>query len=331
MGTLDEFLKTEPIDFETLVSNEIRALDNAIHPPTLFKYFPRGRSDFFKKPMLRFTQREGLNDPFELMKRWHEFANEQTRRLAQDHIQKSISRLNEQKGVLLQHYKEEQARQGIFLGPDEVAKASQLFFSPEGKKHVAEIFENAQMRLPNLISSVFDRLTNSFGQQLEELTAKFGILSLSANPISRVMWSLYASAGQGFLVEFDTSHSFFCAPNGRPLTWQVSYDDKFKESFLENPYSFFVSKHEAYRFEQEWRMIKVLSERDETISVNGSEMHMWRVLPGMIKTVTFGYNYDPRALAAEGATIKTQFDMSIRIRSIGVDRESGTFKLFELD
>ncbi len=105
------------------------------------------------------------------------------------------------------------------------------------------------------------------------------------------MWSLYAENGRGFLVEFDTSHEFFKAANGRGLLWRVNYKNENTEFLFENPAALFLSKHSHFSFEREWRFIRELEKCDEIIEVENQKMHMCCVVPGMIKSVTFGYNF----------------------------------------
>jgi hypothetical protein len=232
--------------------------------------------------------------------------------------------------LLLALFKKEQAEKGIFLSPSDIAAASQLFLSPEGQSHITNVIARGQKELPAMVEKTFASLTVASGQWIENMTSKLGILSLSANPFSRVMWSLYASAGRGFLVEFDTAHPFFRAPNGKNVIRPVNYKDEFGQTFFENPMSLLVTKHKEYSFEDEWRMIKNLDECDEKIPTSAGDMHFCKLPSGTIKSVVFGYNYDQSNFANDAASIRVLFDKNIKIKICRVNRQTGNFEFDEL-
>ncbi len=72
MGILSRFLDEQNSSFDVtkIATAEFFALDQAVPPTSVYKYFPKDRVEFFEKPAFRFSQRTALNDPFELTKRW---------------------------------------------------------------------------------------------------------------------------------------------------------------------------------------------------------------------------------------------------------------------
>jgi hypothetical protein len=331
MDPLDAFHKENPFPFDinAFGSDDLSKFDTP-PPPSLFKYFPEDRSSFFIRPIIRFTNRQGLNDPFELMKRWDEFAGVSLRKAMADHLQALFQKLATRSDLLLGLFKKEQAERGVFLSPSDIATVSQMFLSPEGQSHIAKVITDGQKELPAMVEKIFELLTLTSSYWIENVTSKLGILSLSANPFSRVMWSLYASAGRGFLVEFDTAHSFFRAPTGRHVVWPVNYKDEFGQTFFENPMSLLVTKHKEYFFEDEWRMVKNLNECDEIIPTSAGDMHFCKLPPGSIKSIVFGYNYDRSSFPTDTAHIKVLFDKNVQIKICRVNRETGNFEFHEL-
>jgi hypothetical protein len=250
MDDYEKFLndQSSSFDVESLMSDDLKKLDSISPPASLFKYIPAGRPGFFSRPLLRFTQRTGLNDPFELMKRWEEFASKPFRDAFTDQINKTVRALEHNHRALLSAFAKEQ---GLILEPTQIASVLAALQTPEMLQKIKTIFDNANNDVSPLIENY---MAIASQHEFSELTSKLGILSLSENPKSRVMWSVYASAGEGFLIEFDTNHKFFKAPNGRNRLWPVSYRDEIKGSFLENPMALFLTKHTDYSFEKEWRM-----------------------------------------------------------------------------
>lgn len=333
MKSWETFLKNHKFEFDvdSLMSDDLKKLDEVIPPTSLFKYVPKGRNEFFARPMVRFTQRQGLNDPFELMKRWAEFASGPIRSALTDHVVNGIRSLVADKGLLLEVYKEQMAKNGVFLSPREVAEASLKLLNPSNRSAFDAAAETTMQGIASLTTQQLDAMGAVSDQALSEVTQNLGILSLTDNSHSRVMWSLYASAGEGYLIEFKSDHSFFKAPNGRNLVWPVSYRDEFRGGYFENPAAIFLTKHAEYSFEREWRMILPISEAHEVITRGGHEMHMWHLPPGVIRSITFGYNYNRESFPMEAAFIRTLFDSNIEIRLAFVDRSTGNFDYVKLE
>jgi hypothetical protein len=135
------------------------------------------------------------------------------------------------------------------------------------------------------------------------------------------MWGLYASSGQGFVVEFDTRHDFFKAENttGNALR-KIKYTNDNISDFWRNPLYLFFVKNSDWSFEREWRMLKSLSQCDRVVDQN---VFLCSVKERMIKSVIFGYSYD-KELMHENVRQLSKFDSSIVFRKAFVDNREKT-------
>jgi hypothetical protein len=139
----------------------------------------------------------------------------------------------------------------------------------------------------------------------------------------------YASSGAGFVIEFNAEHEFFKAPNGRSLLRKVKYTNERAKDFFANPLALFQVKGDKWSFEQEWRMLKELSQCDEK-RLNGQELiYVSRLKLGMMRSVIFGYNYDERELARHGAKLR-MFDPELHIKCAFVNPSRGEIEVREL-
>jgi len=264
------------------------------------------------------------------MSRWREFASAPIRKALVDHVKETITTLARDKGTMLELLKQQKVKEGVFLGPYEMAEAARLLLTKEDGRNFSKAVVETTSQVEQTADFLFSAMTLQSQRAFEELTETWGILSLSETAESRAMWSLYASSGRGFVVEFDSSNVFFKATNGRSLVWKVTYQDEKIGDFLQNPLSLFLTKHTEYSFEKEWRMIKQLKECERITNVTCEEIYVCRVQPGMIKSITFGYNYDQKRLAEDGAWIRTYFDSEIHIQCAVANRATGRIEIQRL-
>lgn len=68
----------------------------------------------------------------------------------------------------------------------------------QGPEYMAKLRKQGEQNLPQTIQTIYEMNDKNFG-----------ILSLSEDPASDLMWEKYAGQGRGFLAEFDPSHSWF--------------------------------------------------------------------------------------------------------------------------
>lgn len=148
-------------------------------PKILYKYFSSERSAFFLSPMLRFSPLTDLNDPFECMPTFSDIPMNEDRceTIKNEQILKSQLESGKYNGII----------------PDKDIS------SMLNSTMVDENFETQAKR-----SSLFLEKHKVFFKK-----NPVGILSLTSANNNILMWSHYANDHKGFVVGFDTGHSFF--------------------------------------------------------------------------------------------------------------------------
>jgi hypothetical protein len=147
-------------------------------PLRLFKYFPARRSDFLTKLRLRFTPPHEFNDAFEMLPR----------------VDGDVRKLERHVAIRLakKHYRK-------------AGFASATEFRREVRKHLGPAYER----------ELFDDVHERFLKGLQKNVGKYvGVLSLTRNPSSLLMWAHYADCHRGFVVEFNPMNSFFRLEGG---------------------------------------------------------------------------------------------------------------------
>jgi hypothetical protein len=116
---------------------------------------------------------------------------------------------------------------------------------------------------------------------------QFAVFCLCENSLSRRMWNLYASNGQGFVVTFDTRHPTFRLLKSPGLIGGVEYSDEPIPSFLSRyGASAFFRKRTRYNFEAEWRSVRALSRFKNVINPEeGPAIYLANFNPACIKGI----------------------------------------------
>ncbi len=201
-------------------------------------------TNFICNPTLKFTQKSGLNDPFELTKRWQEFGSQPTREAVGIIIQQMIDeKLNDEGYLIDELLKSSEFRQS---GMEE-AQVREMLASTAAKNIIAVGRDQIKNKLPSLIDLLFIMMNTRSDEFIERTISKFGILSLTESIDNRALWSLYANSGRGIAVEFDANHPFFVSrrTNGElgSRLHKVFYRDDRIPDFWKNPYYLFCVKH----------------------------------------------------------------------------------------
>lgn len=239
---------------------------------SVYKYLLPERIDVVRDKRIRFSQIKALNDPFE-MKPYYE-------RLASDDTLTTIFIADEEiqdKGFNIGYDIIEDVFESFknFLPEEmhgEIEKVKNLI--PERK----EFLKQAKAEHPKLIEN---ELLPLHLQQMPEIRNKvsdsfnytLGILCLSEIPDNLLMWTHYAKNQEGFVIEFDEKCRFFNTPEFDGNTFGTLQKVKYcKErpniEMLSNLNLEDVAycKSEYWNYEEEWRIIKNLS--NETLLIN---------------------------------------------------------------
>jgi hypothetical protein len=209
----------------------------------LYKYFPPHRQTFFYKPMLRFTPPSALNDPFEGKASY--------------------------KGLTSHAYLETEFN----ANADKIFEEQIQALHPALRSLVDVNMDIVKSFVRSQMPAISEMMNSKVARdKLDESTSEvfrgtgLGILSLSALKDSLLMWAHYCQDHKGFVVGFDTSHSFFdrrlrdddvfrCIKpvvyaKERPSRHVTDYSSG--EAFFED---LLCTKSKDWEYESEWRMI----------------------------------------------------------------------------
>lgn len=305
-------------DLDTLFSEETKRLEEEFPGKEVFKYYGVTRRSFFKTPQLRFTQKTGLNDPFELTRRWEQFGSPPTRELMTNYVRDPVMAMMNNVELLADIFCERFVAMGVT--PDREALIN-AFNGPQGQALLAQQRQETETMVASVMQMTLDQMSASSDQLVDDLVRSMGIFSISSTGLSQPMWGLYASSGAGFVVKFHARHEFFLAGHGgvaKSLLRKVYYTDQRIEDFWNNPYFLFGVKETEWAFEKELRMIKQLKDCKIAGHAEGNNIYVQDVVPGMIDSIVFGYNYDNSHIKEDIADLSL-FDSAIKFERAVVD------------
>jgi hypothetical protein len=126
----------------------------------------------------------------------------------------------------------------------------------------------------------------------------FGILSLSELATSVCMWDKYTEHGRGFLVEFDSTHSWFdqriADDDDLRHLWRISYVADRAAAFLLalTAQDYLYTKETKWEYEKEWRIMLNFNSaaRKAGKDATGTDVLLFAIPPSCIRNVTVGYN-----------------------------------------
>src|SRR5277367_6231095 len=130
------------------------------------------------------------------------------------------------------------------------------------------------------------------------MTRIFGILSLSEDPASDLMWEKYAGQGRGLLVEFDPSHFWFLQKVAedddlrhlRRVTYVADRTPAYLLALTAQDYLY--TKETKWEYEKEWRIILNFNSAASKVGKDntGTDVLLFAIPPQCILSVTLGYN-----------------------------------------
>ena len=237
----------------------------------LYKYLPPARIDVIERARIRFSPPHAFNDPFDLKPNIEGF-NSPTRWNSQ--FAEALPKALEEQYALLPELLRNSVPLSVFL---EHAKAA-------FPKLSADYFGLAQSLTPVLRSAIESKL--------EELV---GVLSLTENPDSLLMWAHYAGSHEGFVIEVDPTSHFFNRRRSEDDEFfhlrRVRYHaDRPTLSFSSEDPSFelFLTKGLDWEYESEWRILVPLSGADEVVANGKVGIHLFTFPKSMIKSIIIG-------------------------------------------
>ena len=145
------------------------------------------------------------------------------------------------------------------------------------KKHM-------QIYTSQLYSETLEVIPQGFQDKFSE---HFGIICFSENSDSLSMWGHYAKSHQGFVVEFDRSHSLF-APEELGKVLYSNERPVAEASQGLNSWKVILTKSPAWDYECEYRIVKPLKKLKRAIRRDGVEKTYIELPCNAVHAVYFG-------------------------------------------
>ena len=242
----------------------------------LFKYVAEERITILEEGLIRFTQPQAFNDPFELKPQISSIASPL-------HLEEHLN-INFQ-AILREEY-EKLPHQAKMVLP---FPAYLQFAETKREEMLSGIKELAKQSTP-LLKKVMH----------ESLEKHIGILSVTESPNNLLMWAHYANSHQGFVIEFDSTHPFFDQRKSeedelRHLS-KVIYSKKRPNLQLlqiSSMNEFLLVKSNEWFYEEEWRMLMALSDANKIIEENLHDIYLFKVPFDVIRAVLIGARATP--------------------------------------
>ena len=236
----------------------------------LYKYLSSDRIDVFCNRKIRYTQLGDFNDPYELNPNIDKIVEKEgIIKLTQTNLEKLVEEEYEKHPVV-----------HTLVSKDEFLK---LLKSREG------LFHQSMATLEPIISRLLPAsLQNVFNSSI-------GALSLSEDPKNELMWSHYAEEHRGYVLGFDSTHTYFnqkLSPSDelRHLR-KVSYTKERPKINLMNTngVDLFLTKSMKWQYELEWRIIRPFTEATESLDKKPYPIYLFSFPVKAISEVILGF------------------------------------------
>lgn len=187
----------------------------------------------------------------------------------------------------------------------------------QGPEYMRKLHNQAEQNLLETIKKIYEMNDKNFG-----------ILSLSELATSAFMWGRYADQGRGFLVEFDSSHSWFnqkiAEDDDLRHLRRISYVADRTPAYLlaVTAQDYLYTKETKWEYEKEWRIILNFNRAASKVGKDntGTDVLLFAIPPDCLLSVTVGYNASPEfveqvriALAANPSLSHVRFNAARRL------------------
>ncbi len=236
----------------------------------LYKYLPPDRIDVLQGSLIRYTQPGAFNDPFETKPYITQISEE-------DNIEETIDQVFHEEVVAMY--------EGL------AAEVKAVFSFDAFLETTKKQRESMRGQFEGIVNQFTPLLRRTMDKKINEL---LGILSLTEKPSNLLMWSHYAQSHEGFVVGFDSSHEYFDQRKSendelRHLR-KVSYRSKRPQTQLTDMegVDVFLVKSTEWEYEQEWRIMRPLSDAAITIPSQPYPVCLFEYPKDTIKEIYLG-------------------------------------------
>lgn len=279
-------------------------LEDALHSELIYKY-SAPRLDLLKSTLIRFTQPNGLNDPFEARPRLLMDS------LAPEDIESARA---EAKMMGLSPDLPREQLEALFLRGFPAHRMDERSFPGLWPCHLPALREEPFESLGELDRFRADEAAREF---MDAASKELGILCLTEDGHSQLMWAHYACSHSGVLLTFHREHAFFkegmglhrveYAPRRVAVT---SKDGLFRicgvrfEDAVPLPLRAFLRKHPVWSHEVELRMMRALSE-SVAQRLDKPDVYLFPVPPTALAAIVLGARASAEYVAAVRAILSS--------------------------
>jgi hypothetical protein len=250
-------------------------------PKTLCKYVPPERVDILRNGLIRFTQPSALNDPFEMQPVFDAlFPENQMDEILSppfEYIEESLR----------EKYQELSALQKALISEDQLIA---LVKSNPG--FLEMVLKDVQPQMRDFLKAFAPQARNILADGFDK---NIGMLSLTENPESLLMWSHYAAAHKGFVIEFDSSDEFFHRKRSEKDEFyhlrKVRYLDRNasgKTLYDLDGEDVMLTKMKIWDYESEWRMLLPLKDAEKILESPSESIYLFNIPTKIIKGIVLG-------------------------------------------
>ena len=300
-------------------------------PPFLYKYKPainfadkNRHPDFLESGLLRMTPPSEFNDPFEGLYNisdTNEFAEEIVKGFDYDKIDGIFdSVINERKTTIL--------NSGLNRAKKRRALAA-IRKNNLRKKTNKKIGASLSDYTPHIAQKIIKK-----SSEINTSRDNYSVLCLSENENDITMWAHYASEGNGYLIEFNTSKTILANTfNKTGILYEpkkVSYS-KSKSLSLTSPdsnFNPFIIKHDNWSYEKEWRMIGL--SKDLNKFECSQNIGLVRINPAAVESIVLGYHLKAKELELYKNLLKIGPFKNTKIKHAKVNSEKLEIEYYEI-
>jgi hypothetical protein len=243
---------------------------------TVYKYGTSDRLDILRNCRIRFTPATGLNDPFELRPYFERIAPEAL-------ILERLTTID-----LGEIYAGLPAATRSLIPRDQFIKRARSYLeTAEGRQVFWQTIGMAMSAMHDLVPWLREKLAEGLGSRI-------GILSLSTVATNPLMWSHYADSHRGIVIGLDNSHPYFDRRRGPndEFYWlrQVQYHEPTDNvSIMDlDGTEVLACKAPQWSYEQEWRMLALLSDAVEVVQSPAGPIHLFPLPPEAVVELIVG-------------------------------------------
>jgi len=198
----------------------------------------------------------------------------------------------------------------------------------QGPDYMTKLRNQAERNLPQTIKTIYEMNDKNFG-----------ILSLSEESTSACMWERYTDHGRGFLLEFDSSHSWFSQKIAQDDDLRhlrrVTYVADRTPAYLlaTSAQDYLCTKETKWDYEKEWRIILNFNSaacktgKDYT----GTDILLFAIPPDCLLSVTVGYNASHAFVEQVRTAIAANPSLSHVCLRAARRREDGSIEIGAID